>query len=447
VADDGRDEESDGGAVGGASGGAAGGAGEAPRLGKEEPHGEPAGESAEEAPQTAGPAEPGGADGGGEGGEGGEPDDADGAPCAPGAEAAAEPDAAPRETPAQRRARIRRRTRRVLVVALCMLCAVVLTVVGAGYWALQHYTGRVERIPNAFPTSVPPSALPSPSKSGSQTFLLVGVDARSDLPTTGRGAKAPEWKPGAQRSDTMMLVHLPADHKHAYVVSLPRDSWVPIPGHGTAKLNAAFSWGGPPLLIDTVQRLTRVKIDHLAVIDWSGFKKLTDAVGGVDVTVDKTVSRRNGPGGVWTAGRHHMDGDDALDYVRERYGLPGGDLDRTHRQQNFLRAVLSKMLSGGTLINPLKLKRTLDQVTSVVSVDDRLSNGALRDLVWDMRSLRASGMVFMNAPVAGFDSIRKQSVVLLDDTTGSGLWESMRNDTMADFVADHELDKLGTRVP
>jgi LCP family protein required for cell wall assembly len=335
----------------------------------------------------------------------------------------------------------------VLVVALCMLCAVVLTVVGAGYWALQHYTGRVERIPNAFPTSVPPSALPSPSKSGSQTFLLVGVDARSDLPTTGRGAKAPEWKPGAQRSDTMMLVHLPADHKHAYVVSLPRDSWVPIPGHGTAKLNAAFSWGGPPLLIDTVQRLTRVKIDHLAVIDWSGFKKLTDAVGGVDVTVDKTVSRRNGPGGVWTAGRHHMDGDDALDYVRERYGLPGGDLDRTHRQQNFLRAVLSKMLSGGTLINPLKLKRTLDQVTSVVSVDDRLSNGALRDLVWDMRSLRASGMVFMNAPVAGFDSIRKQSVVLLDDTTGSGLWESMRNDTMADFVADHELDKLGTRVP
>jgi LCP family protein required for cell wall assembly len=342
----------------------------------------------------------------------------------------------------QRRARIRRRTRRVLYVALAMLCTVSLVVVGAGYWALQHYTGRVQRIPHAFPTAVPP-----PSKTGSLTFLLVGGDARSDLPTTGRDAKAPEWKPGAQRSDTMMLVHLPAGRKHAYVVSLPRDSWVPIPGHGSAKLNAAFSWGGPPLLIDTVQRLTKVKIDHLAVIDWSGFKKLTDAVGGVDVTVDKTVPRRNGPGGVWTAGRHHMDGDDALDYVRERYGLPDGDLDRTHRQQNFLRAVLSKMLSSGTLINPLRLKRTLDQVTSVVSVDDRLSDSALRDLVWDMRSLRTSDMVFMNAPVAGFDTKGRQSVVLLDAATASGLWEAMRNDTMGDFTATHELDKLGRRVP
>lgn len=334
----------------------------------------------------------------------------------------------------------------MLYGALILLGVGALLVAGTGYWAYEHYTGRVQRIPHAFPTDVPAAAVPPPSRSGSQTFLLVGVDSRSDLPTTGKDAKAPEWRPGAQRSDTMMLVHLPADHKHAYVVSLPRDSWVGIPGHGMAKLNAAFSWGGPPLLIDTVQRLTRVSIDHLAVIDWSGFKKLTDAVGGVDITVERTVSRRNGPGGVWTAGPHHMDGDDALDYVRERYGLPNGDLDRTHRQQNFLRAVLSKVLSGGTVTNPLKLKRTLDQVTSVVSVDDRLSDGALRDLVWDMRAVRSSDMVFMNAPVAGFDTIDKQSVVLLDDSGSAELWEAVRNDTMADFVATHSLDRLGTHV-
>lgn len=362
-------------------------------------------------------------------------------------EAADDPEGAePAEPPERRRARIRRRTRRVLYGALILLCTGGLLIAGTGYWAYEHYTGRVQRIPHAFPTGVPAAALPPPSKAGSQTFLLVGVDARSDLPTTGKDAKAPEWKPGAQRSDTMMLVHLPAGHEHAYVVSLPRDSWVAVPGHGMAKLNAAFSWGGPPLLIDTVQRLTKVKIDHLAVIDWSGFKKLTDAVGGVDLTVDRTVSRRNGPGGVWTAGPHHMNGDDALDYVRERYGLPNGDLDRTHRQQNFLRAVLAKMLSGGTLANPLKLKRTLDQVTSVVSVDDRLSDGALRGLVWDMRSVRSSDMVFMNAPVAGFDTIRRQSVVLLDDNGSRELWEAIRNDTMAGFVATHTLDKLGTKV-
>ncbi|MEE4544258.1 LCP family protein [Streptomyces sp. V4-01] len=345
-----------------------------------------------------------------------------------------------------RRARRRRRTRRVLYGALILLCTGVLLVAGTGYWAYEHYTGRVARIPNAFPTNVPKAALPPPSKDGSQTFLLVGVDARSDLPTTGKDAKVPEWRPGAQRSDTMMLVHLPADHKSAYVVSLPRDSWVDIPGHGKAKLNAAFSWGGPPLLIDTVQRLTKVTVDHLAVIDWSGFRKLTDAVGGVDITVDKTVTRYNGPGGFWTAGTHHMDGDDALDYVRERYGLPRGDLDRTHRQQNFLRAVLSKMLSGGTFSNPLTLKHTLDQVTSVVSVDDRLSDSDLRGLVWNMRGVRSSDMTFMNAPVAGFDMIRKQSVVLLDDNGASELWEAMRNDTMADYVRTHTVDSLGDKV-
>jgi LCP family protein required for cell wall assembly len=345
-----------------------------------------------------------------------------------------------------RRARRRRRTRRVLLGALILLCTGVLLVAGTVFWAYEHYTGRVQRIANVFPTNVPASALPPPSKDGSQTFLLVGVDARSDLPTTGKDAKAPEWKPGAQRSDTMMLVHLPADHKHAYVVSLPRDSWVDIPGHGRAKLNAAFSWGGPPLLIDTVQRLTKVTVDHLAVIDWSGFKKLTDAVGGVDITVDKTVRRYNGPGGYWTAGTHHMDGADGLDYVRERYGLPRGDLDRTHRQQNFLRAVLSKMLSGGTFSNPLKLKRTLDQVTSVVSVDDRLSDSDLRGLVWKMRGVRSSDMVFMNAPVAGFDTIARQSVVLLDPNGTSELWEALRNDTMDTYVATHTLDSLGDKV-
>lgn len=398
-------------------------------------------DAAEDVPEAAGVPEADAAEDVPEAAAGGVPEAED----VPDADGAADEAGAP-EAAEVRRARIRRRTRRVLYGALILLCTGTLLIAGTGYWAYQHYTGRVQRIPHVFPTGVPAAALPPPSRSGSQTFLLVGVDSRSDLPPTGKDAKAPEWKPGAQRSDTMMLVHLPADHKHAYVVSLPRDSWVNVPGHGMAKLNAAFSWGGPPLLIDTVQRLTRVKIDHLAVIDWSGFRKLTDAVGGVDITVDRTVTRRNGPGGVWAAGKHHMDGDDALDYVRERYGLPNGDLDRTHRQQNFLRAVLSKVLSGGTVTNPLKLKRTLDQVTSVVSVDDRLSDGALRGLVWDMRSVRSSDMVFMNAPVAGFDTIQKQSVVLLDDTGSAQLWEAVRNDTMADFVATHSLDTLGTHV-
>lgn len=324
--------------------------------------------------------------------------------------------------------RRRRRTRRVLWGALGLLCAGVLMIAGSGWWAVSHYTGKVHRVPHAFPTDVPPDQQPAPGKGG-QTFLLVGVDSRSELPTTGTDAKAPPWRPGAQRSDTMMLVHLPKDHSTAYVVSLPRDSWVDIRGHGRAKLNAAFSWGGPPLLIDTVQRLTGVRVDHLAVIDWSGFRKLTDAVGGVDLSVAGAPAR-------------HMNGEQALAYVRERHALPRGDLDRTHRQQNYLRAVLSKALAGGSVTHPLKTKRLLDRLTETVSVDDRLSDGELRGLMWDSRHMRPAHMVFMNAPVTGTGMIRGQSVVLLDARGGAKLWRAVREDTMDEYVTDNPVDRL-----
>ncbi|MEU6082524.1 LCP family protein [Streptomyces sp. NPDC047108] len=322
----------------------------------------------------------------------------------------------------------RRRTRRVLWGALILLCAGVLMAGGTGWWALEHYTGKVNRVPHAFPTGVPADQQPAPNQGG-QNFLLVGVDSRSELPTTGTNAKAPPWKPGAQRSDTMMLVHLPSKGSTAYVVSLPRDTWVTVPGHGKAKLNAAFSWGGPPLLIDSVQRLTKVRVDHLAVIDWSGFRKLTDAVGGVDLSVGGAPAR-------------HMNGEQALAYVRERHDLPRGDLDRTHRQQNYLRAVLSKVLSGDNASHPLRTKRLLDRLTETVSVDDRLSDDGLRDLLWDARSLRASRMTFMNAPVARTGMIQGQSVVLLDGRKAAALWKALREGTMDDYVAEHSVDRL-----
>ncbi|MQY16083.1 Cell wall biosynthesis protein LcpA [Streptomyces sp. RB5] len=332
--------------------------------------------------------------------------------------------------------RRRSRARIALLTALALLGLGVVSVAGVAWWAYDHYTGRVDRIPNVFPTNVPESARPK-APAGGETYLLVGIDRRSDLPTTGSDAKTAQWRPGAQRSDTMMLVHIPEDRDNAYLVSLPRDSWVDIPGHGKAKLNASFSWGGPPLLIDTVQRLTKVRVDHLAVIDWSGFKKLTDAVGGVDITIPQDVGRD------WTAGTHHMDGEKALAYVRERKGLPRGDLDRTQRQQEFLKQVIGKTLTTGNLTNPLKAKELLDSVTSTVSVDDRLSDSDLRDLMWDMRGVRTGDMTFMNAPVAGFDMIRKQSVVLLDEDQMGPLWEAMRNDTMDAYVAKYPTDSLG----
>lgn len=331
------------------------------------------------------------------------------------------------DVPPRRHRRSRRR--KVLLTLLGIFVAGVLAVAGGLWWAYEHYTGRVDRIPNAFPTNVPEKARPKPTKGG-ENYLLVGIDARSDMPLTGSEAGEHEWVPGAQRSDTMMLVHIPEDRSGGYVVSLPRDSWVSVPGHGRAKLNASFSWGGPPLLIDTVQRLTDVKVDHLAVIDWSGFKKLTDALGGVDI-----------------AGAGHMSGEEALAYVRERKNLPRGDLDRTHRQQSFLRAVISETMSSGNLTNPLKAKELLDAITSTVSVDDRFSDGAMRDLLWDMKGVRSDDLVFMNAPVSGTGMVGDQSVVHLDRKAGDRLWQAMRDDTMAEYVERNPIDELGSVTP
>ncbi|MGW4803716.1 LCP family protein [Kitasatospora sp. NPDC004272] len=352
-------------------------------------------------------------------------------------------EAAPGAGEAPRR---RRRLRRLLAWTLAVLLVLFGGAFGAVLWAADHYASSVRRIPDAFPT-LPASEQPSAVPHSGQTFLLVGLDARSDEPTTGKDAGAPAWRAGAQRSDTMMLMHISADRKSVSLVSLPRDTWVPVPGHGKAKINAAYSWGGPALMIQTVQDLTKIKIDHVAVIDWNGFRALTDAVGGVDITIPRTIEAK-GDAREWLAGTHHMDGAEALLYVRERHGLPNGDLDRTKRQQNFLRSLMIKTMSSGTLSSPSKLTGLLGTIGDVASVDDRLSNGDLYDLAWSLRDVRPDGVHFMNAPFGGFDTVDGQDVVLLDDGAAGVLWNAVRTDRMDAYLAEHRTstDTLGTDV-
>ncbi|MEV7182387.1 LCP family protein [Kitasatospora sp. NPDC093679] len=342
--------------------------------------------------------------------------------------------------------RRRRRTRRVLVWTLAALLGLLFGGAGAAYWTVDHYASSVDRIPGAFPT-LPVDRQPAAVPNAGTTFLLVGLDARSDVATTGKEAKAPAWKAGAQRSDTMMLLHIAADRRSASIISLARDTLVDVPGHGKAKINAAYSWGGPSLMVETVQNLTGIRIDHIAVIDWNGFRALTDAVGGVDITVPQTIEGR-GEARRWDAGTHHMDGAQALLYVRERYGLPNGDLDRSKRQQNFLRALMIQTMDAGTLGSPARLTGLLQAVGEVVSVDDRLSNTDLYELAWSLRGLRPDGVRFMNAPFGGFDSVDGQSVVLLDRAAATTLWEAVRNDRMDQYLAEHSTtsDTLGDSV-
>lgn len=316
----------------------------------------------------------------------------------------------------------RRLLRIVLVCALVGALALLGAVAGGIWWGTNHYGDQVNRIPDAFPTE--PRPLKPPAHDGGTTFLLAGVDSRSKQPTTGSDATGRLWRYGAQRSDTLMLVHLSGDEQTAYTMSIPRDSWVPIPGHGSAKVNAAFSWGGPPLLIRTVEQLTGTRVDHFGVVDWHGFKALTDAVGGVKVTVptdayDPEQDRH------FSAGAHTMDGDEALAYVRQRHGLPGGELDRIKRQQQFLRSIVGEVRAEVSITDPLGTARMLDAITRAVSVDDRMSNADLRDLVLGLRHLNASDTRFSTAPIVRSQMIDGQYALILDKAELRARWRTV----------------------
>jgi LCP family protein required for cell wall assembly len=320
--------------------------------------------------------------------------------------------------------------RRVLLAAAALLLLVG-GITGLLLERQRAYDQNIQRIPGVFPAE-PDRPARAPGRA--QNWLLVGSDRRAVQATTGLDANEPLWRYGAQRADTIMLVHLPADRGRVYLVSFPRDAWVPIQGHGNAKLNAAFSFGGPPLLITTIERLTGVRVDHFAILDFEGFKSMTDALGGVDVHVTRTVWAP-AQKVLWPAGTHHLDGARALDFVRQRHNLPGGDLGRIKRQQAFLKALAAQMVEGGTLANPLKLNALLEAFTKAVSVDEFLTISRLRTLAIQFRSVRPGDVVFATAPVAGTGTEARQSVVYLDRAKGQRLYRALREDTLEKYLA------------
>jgi LCP family protein required for cell wall assembly len=310
-----------------------------------------------------------------------------------------------------------------------------LSLVGALVVTLTEKLGNdVTRVPDAFKGL--DSAARPPAGDG-LTFLLVGTDTRSDVPTTGTDANATG---AGGRSDVLMVARLTEDGKNAAVVSIPRDSWVDIPGHGMNKINAAYAFGGPSLLIRTVENLTELHIDHFAVVDFAGFRSVVDAVDGIDVGISAATSN----GGVdFHQGVNHLDGRGALAYVRQRYGLTDGDLDRAQRQQNALRAVLTKMAATGILDDPVGLYRLLDAATSFVDVDDSLTNEGLRALTQKVRGVPPENVLFLRAPVSGLGHEGAQSVVYLDTLQADQLWDALRQGTMAGYVERHADDTLG----
>lgn len=309
--------------------------------------------------------------------------------------------------------------------------------VAGGYvWTLaSNFDSRVEIINEAFPDE---SSRPNVRESATDAvnILLLGSDSRGGSGESENLAGVPN----AGRSDTMMLVHIPGDRKGVYVTSMMRDTWVEIPGQGHHKLNAAYSFGGVPLTVQTIETMLDTRVDHVASIDMEGFKGLTDAVGGVDINVPIVFQSSHRRGYTFQEGVQHMDGELALAFVRERYAFTDGDYQRVKDQQLFLEAAIGKLLDRETLTNPGRISAVVNELSPYVGVDDSLNAFGLGQLGVSMGNLRKNDMHFFTLPTEGVGrSADGQSIVLPDTAAINELGEALSNDDVAGYVEANGL--------
>lgn len=279
-----------------------------------------------------------------------------------------------------------RRSRRALRRWLIVL-GVLVGVLAVGVGSLASYgvqtLNTVKREPGLLPVDRPTV---SPEKLVAQpvNFLLLGVDKRGN----DRG-----------RSDVTMLVHSDPSRAKLYLISLPRDLWVPIPGHGRNKINAAYAFGGAPLAVRTVEKLLGIQVDHVALTDFDGFFRLIDDLGGVRVF--NTIPSSN-LGFTFRRGEIKLTGASALAYVQQRYDLPRGDFDRAERQRLVMKAIFDKVASGQTLTDPGRFLAVVKRLSKSVTVDDTLTNERILALVQELQLTSGQAIEQLQAPVAGF---------------------------------------------
>lgn len=317
----------------------------------------------------------------------------------------------------------RRRNRRLLFVVLGVITAMVVGGIALVGWYAKSAVDALDNIsrdPGLMPTSSSRPSPVSPQPGVAQpplNIVLMGSDTRGKE----RG-----------RSDVLQLLHISGDRSQAFLMSIPRDTWVDIPGRRTAKINAAYSWGGAALTVETVEQLLEVPIDHTVITDFTGFTKLIDALGGVTVYNQEASSVGDL---TFPAGEVTLDGESALVFVRQRYGLSDGDFGRATRQREVIKASLSKLASAGVLADPLRFRESITTLGSNLTVDEGLTNEAIFDLGWSMRGLNPSSIASFQFPTAGFSrSSDGQSIVLVNDRLLGDLQTALRNDTLAEYV-------------
>jgi LCP family protein required for cell wall assembly len=278
-------------------------------------------------------------------------------------------------------------------------------------------------------------------KSTAMNYLLVGSDTReglskAELKALRVGSVATA---AGKRSDTMLLVHISKARDKAVMISIPRDTFALIPEHTSktgklipavySKINSSFNWGGAPLLIQTIEEMTELKIDHYIEINFAGFARIVDSIGGVEICTKKNI---NDPKShlVLEAGVHTLNGIESLKYVRTREFDGMGDIGRMQRQQAFMSAVLRKATSAGVLLNPVTMASFINSALSAVTTDSELKNSDLIALAKQMKSLSTSSVRTLTVPLSDLNyySNGVTSAVLWDPVLAPQLWTRLRED-------------------
>lgn len=326
---------------------------------------------------------------------------------------------------------------------LTLAGALVLGIAAAG-WAYWHLNDNITSVDinSALGDDRPPrplttptgdaSAAASPVPSGALNILVLGSDSRTGAENQELGG----GDSGGARSDTAMIVHLDAGRTGATVVSIPRDTLVtrpscPLPDGGetaerqSVMFNTAYAVGGPVCAVKTVETLTDVRMDHYVELDFAGFAKLVDALGGVTVTTEEDIDDEDSHLTL-PAGTHHLDGEQALAFARTRHGVgDGSDLGRIQLQQQLVLALLTQISGTSLLSDPTELYRVADTLTGSLTTDTELDSlGELTGLGESLRGLEPENVTTVTMPVlpAPWDRNR----VVADEPEAGELWESLR---------------------
>ena len=285
------------------------------------------------------------------------------------------------------------------------------------------------------------------------TYLVVGSDTREGLTKAEiKALKVGSTRVAAgKRADTMLLVHISKSRDHATIISIPRDTFVRVPEWtdskgkihppSYSKINATFGRGDAPLLVQTLEGMTDLRIDHYVEVSFLGFKEMVDALGGVEICTKRKI---NDPKShlVLPAGTHRLDGITALKYVRTRYFDGMGDLGRMQRQQQFIAAMIREATSAGVLLNPVKLVKFINAALGSVTTDPGLKQDDLITLAEQLRGISTKKVRTLTVPLSNENYWAKgvTASVLWDEELAPLLWEKLRNDEEI-FVAPPPVPK------